>query len=63
MLERHVDIPRLFGSYTWETLPTRYLVAYTPQKKLESMDAVARKKASQPWPGATIASTASSEVQ
>ena len=47
MLERHVDIPRLFGSYTWETLPTRYLTAYTPQEKLASMDAIARQRIGQ----------------
>ncbi len=34
ILERHVDIPRLFGPYTWDTLPTRYLAAYTQADKL-----------------------------
>jgi hypothetical protein len=51
MLERHVDVARLFGACTWDTLPTRYLTAYTPNDKLKSMDAVSRKGVGQPWPG------------
>jgi hypothetical protein len=45
ILERHVDVARLFGAYTWDTLPTRYLSAYTPTDKLIGMDAVARERA------------------
>ena len=62
MLERHVDVSRLFGAYPWDppsprtataglrTLPTRYLAAYTPADKLKGMDAVARQRAGKPWP-------------
>jgi len=50
MLERHVDVARLFGAYTWDTLPTRYLAAYTPPDKLKGMDAVAQERAGIPWP-------------
>ena len=52
MLERHVDVVRLFGAYTWDTLPTRYLAAYTPADKLKNMDAVARTRAGKSWPNA-----------
>jgi hypothetical protein len=51
ILERHVDVARLFGAYTWDTLPTRYLAAYTPTDKLKNMDDVARQRAGKPWPG------------
>jgi len=50
ILERHVDVARLFGAYTWDTLPTRYLASYTPADKLKNMDAVARQRAGRPWP-------------
>ena len=50
ILERHVDVARLFGAYTWDTLPTRYLAAYTPPEKLKTMDALARQRAGKPWP-------------
>ena len=50
MLERHVDIARLFAGYTWDTLPTRYLASYIPNDKLQNIDAVARKRAGAPWP-------------
>jgi hypothetical protein len=50
ILERHVDVARLFGAYTWDTLPTRYLSAYTPADKLAAMDTVARERAGKPWP-------------
>jgi hypothetical protein len=62
MLERHVDIARLFGTHTWDppspgtataglrTLPTRYLSAYTPAEKLAAMDTVARQRANQGLP-------------
>jgi hypothetical protein len=62
MLERHVDVARLFGPYTWDppspgtataglrTLPTRYLSAYTPADKLKTMDALARQRAGKHWP-------------
>jgi len=55
MLERHVDVARLFGAYTWDTLPTRYLTSYTPIDKLKGMDAVARERAGKPWPGSAPA--------
>ena len=51
ILERYVDIDRLFGAYTWDTLPTRYLASYTQTEKLKKMDTVARRRAGQPWPG------------
>ena len=51
ILERHVDVGRLFGAYTWDTLPTRYLTSYTPTDKLMNMDTVARQRAGKPWPG------------
>ena len=38
ILERYVDIDRLFGPYTWDTLPTRYLAAYTPLANLKRLD-------------------------
>lgn len=33
-LERFVDIDRIFGIYTWDDLPTRFLETYIPYKKL-----------------------------
>lgn len=51
ILERYVDVPRLFGAYTWETLPTWYLASYVPNDKLMHLDAVARRRAGAPWPG------------
>ncbi len=57
MLERHVDIARLFGAYTWDTLPTRYLAAYTPTDKLKTLDATARERAGKPWPRSEDAET------
>jgi hypothetical protein len=51
MLERHVDVARLFGAYTWDTLPTRYLASHTPMDKLQNLDTVARGRAGRPWPG------------
>ncbi len=53
ILEKHVDVARLFDSYTWETLPTRYLAAYTPTEKLTAMDGVAQERAGQAWPVST----------
>lgn len=50
ILARHVDIDRLFGAYTWETLPTRYLRAYVPVEKMRRTDELARKRAGKPWP-------------
>jgi|GEM_PF-4066080 len=50
ILERHVDVARLFGAHTWDTLPTRYLASYFPNHKLRNIDAVARKRAGAPWP-------------
>jgi hypothetical protein len=43
ILDRHVDGGRLFGAHAWDTLPTRYLTAYTPADKLAAMGAVARE--------------------
>jgi hypothetical protein len=51
ILERHVDVARLFAGYTWETLPTRYLASYIPNEKLQNIDGVARERAGVPWPG------------
>jgi len=50
ILERHVDIDRLFGAYTWNDLPTRYLRTYVPVEKMQNADAVARKRAANLWP-------------
>ncbi|MBU0639313.1 MAG: hypothetical protein KKB50_10650 [Planctomycetes bacterium] len=50
ILERHVDVARLFAGYTWETLPTRYLASYIPNEKLRTIDVVARKRAGATWP-------------
>ena len=50
ILERHIDVARLFGAYTWDTLPTRYLASYTPGDKLRGMDAVARQRAERHYP-------------
>ncbi len=52
ILERHVDIDRLFGAYTWDDLPTRYLRTYATAEKLQKADTVARKRAERPWPEA-----------
>ena len=60
MLERHVDVARLFGPYTWDTLPTRYLATYTPADKFKTMDTVARERAGKPWPAEPVAATAGS---
>ena len=49
MLDRHVDVARLFGAHTWDTLPTRYLTSYTATDKLKGMDSVARERAGKPW--------------
>ena len=55
MLERHVDVVRLFGAYAWDPpspgtatarlrpLPTRNLSAYTPTDKLKPMAAYTRR--------------------
>jgi hypothetical protein len=50
ILERHVEVARLFAGYTWETLPTRYLASYIPNDKLRAIDAGARKRAGPAWP-------------
>jgi len=52
ILGRHVDIDRLFGTYTWEDLPTRYLRTYMPIEKLQKAAAAARMRAGRPWPEA-----------
>lgn len=38
MLDRHVNVARLFGANTWDTLPTRYLTAYAPPEKLRRLE-------------------------
>ncbi|MCJ7544229.1 MAG: hypothetical protein MUP47_06640 [Phycisphaerae bacterium] len=50
ILERYVDVARLFGAYTLETLPTWYLAAYAPTDKLCDLDAVARSRSGKLWP-------------
>ena len=50
ILERDVDVSRLFGAYTWDALLTRYLAAYTSTDKLKNMDAVTQERAGKPWP-------------
>lgn len=42
-VEKYLDIERLFGGYTWDTLPTRYLNTYISQQK---MAAIASARAS-----------------
>ncbi len=36
-LESVLDVDRLFGCYTWETLPTRYLHTYVPYEGMAKM--------------------------
>ena len=55
ILERYVDIDRLFGPYTWDTLLMRYLRSYTDLAKLQRVDEVARKRDGRPWPDAATA--------
>jgi len=55
ILERHVDIDRLFGAYTWANLPTRYLRTYVPLEKMQRADELARGRAAKPWPEAVHA--------
>ena len=51
-IERHVDIDRLFGPYTWANLPTRYLRTYVPLEKMQRADELARSRAGKLWPEA-----------
>ncbi len=44
ILERYVDIDRLFRGYTWDDLPTRYLGTYVDVEKMKRADAMARKR-------------------
>jgi len=50
-MAKNVNINRFFGEYTWDTLPTRYLSAYTESGKLKSLDMTARERAGKPLPG------------
>lgn len=50
MLERHLDVARLFRSYTWTDLPTRYLRSYTAPEKIKRADKGARRRTGTiPW--------------
>jgi len=50
MLERYLDVPRLFRGYTWADLPTRYLRAYTAPGTVERADLAARRRTGcVPW--------------
>jgi len=54
MLERYLDVARLFRGYTWGDLPTRYLRSYTgPEKIRRADDAARRHTGGLPW-GAAI---------
>jgi len=44
-LEKHIDVSRFFGEYTWETLPTRYLRTYISNDELKKMGNTFRR-----WP-------------
>jgi len=44
MLERYLDVPRLFHSYIWEEFPTRYLRSYTVPEKITRADEAARRR-------------------
>jgi hypothetical protein len=50
ILERDVDVARLFGEYTRDTLPTRYLTSYTPTEKIKNLDTVAHTRDGKIWP-------------
>ncbi|HNU43667.1 MAG TPA: hypothetical protein PKH26_00030 [Phycisphaerae bacterium] len=54
ILERYVDVARLFAGHTWETLPTRYLASYIPTGKLRNIDAGGRKRAGAAWPADAV---------
>lgn len=43
-LEAHLDIDRLFGWYTWDDLPTRYLHSYVGQQGMARAERVAWAK-------------------
>jgi len=50
MLERYLDVARLFRGYTWADLPTRYLRSYTNPEKVKRADQAARRRtAGVPW--------------
>ena len=49
MLERYLDVARLFRGYTWEELPTRYLRSYTAPEKIRRADEAARRRAAVAW--------------
>ena len=50
MLERYLDVARLFRGYTWRDLPTRYLRSYTAPEKIKRADEAARRRtAGVPW--------------
>lgn len=50
VIEKHFDIPRLMGTLTWDTLPTRYLIPDTQIPLFDRLDRVARKRAGRPFP-------------
>jgi len=43
MLERYLDVARLFRGYTWAELPTRYLRSCTAPEKIKRADEAARR--------------------
>ncbi len=50
MLERYLDVARLFRGYTWRDLPTRYLRSYTAPEKIKRADEGARRRTGGvPW--------------
>ena len=50
MLERYLDVPRLFRRYTWRDLPTRHLRSYTAPEKIErANEAACRRTEGGPW--------------
>ena len=50
MLERYLDVARLFRGYTWQELPTRYLRSYTAPEKTKRADLAARRRTGGvPW--------------
>ena len=43
MLERYLDVSRLFRGYTCQDLPTRHLRSYTAPEKIKRADEPARR--------------------
>ena len=44
MLERYLDVARLFRGYTCRDLSTRYLRSYTASEKLQRADEAAQRR-------------------